>query len=183
MDLKYKILSHPFELISRGDTKLREWLDTVVSTQTTTLEIPITEDIFYPISVFVNPEINGVSRLMMIKAAFYFYLEADVDVDFLESVGIPVDINKKCWYEYVDINLREIKSIEKIDEDEFMLVSQCEIKPPTRKQNPEHISVLCKSCYWMVGVKGTNIQLFFEGKYKCERCKNILKDVSRKGHY
>ena len=156
-----------------------ECLNEVVSHQTTTLEIPITSEIFYPLAIFL------VSRLMMLKEAFYFYLEANIDPDFLTSVGIELDKGKKCWYDYVSKELREIQSIDKIDDDEFMLVSSSKITPIIKKDNVEHISVLCKSCYWLTGVKDSkNIGLFFAGEYKCPRCKNTLVDAaSRKGRY
>ena len=185
INLKYNIITHPYGLFQCNNKQKEEWLNEVVSNQTTTLEIPITREIYYPIAIFINPLIKGVSRLMMLKAAFYFYMEADIDLDFLTSVGIKIDNGKKCWYDYVDIELREIKTIEKIDEDEFMLVSQLDVIPPIKTDTLEHISVLCKSCYWLTGVKGSsNIALFFAGSYNCPRCKNkLVEAASRKGRY
>jgi hypothetical protein len=179
MDLKYNIIVHPYELLHRNNKQNEAWLNEVVANQNITLEIPITSEIFYPLAIFVNPLINGVSRLMMLKSAFYFYLESDIDQDFLTSFGIEIDKEKKCWYDYISTELRVIQSIDKIDDDEFMLVSSLKITPIIKKDNVEHISVLCKSCYWLTGVKdNSNIALFFAGEYKCPRCKNTLVDAA-----
>lgn len=186
MDLNYKIICHPNELLSRGNKQIIDWLNEIVSTKNTTIEIPIKNDIYYPIPLIVDPKSNGLSRFQILKASFYFYMENEIDNDFLISVGIELNDNNKCWYDYVDENVKEIKTIEKIDDDEFIIIHKSEIQLTINKNKnifihrdlkTNSISVLCKKCHKLVLVEEKNVKDYLDQTYKCSLCNNILIDV------
>jgi hypothetical protein len=176
MDLQYKIICHPNELLFRNNKNITEWLDEIVSNKNITIELPITNDIYYPISLYVTTS-NGISRFQILKAAFYFYMENEIDNDFLINLGIKVDSSKKCVYEYISENIKEIKSIEKIDDDEFILLPKSEIqiqKMNFIQNNNRGLAVLCKKCSLVQLVYEKDLQCYINEKYNCKGCYNIL---------
>jgi hypothetical protein len=181
MDLKYQIICHPNELFYRNNRQITEWLEEIISDKNITIELPILNDIYYPIYLHIAPKLNGISRYEILKKAFYFYMESEIDTDFLMSVGIKVDTYNKCWYDYCKETMKEIKSIEKIDDDEFILIPSSLKHIPITKyidniNVDKDICILCKKCSKLVLVKEINIQNFIEKKYNCHYCGNILID-------
>ena len=190
MDIQLDISNHPALLFQNKSTKLIKWLKEVVSENNITLEIPINNKIFYPITVYKDIHINGVNNLMILKSAFYFYFETEIDKKFLKTVDIKVKPKNTCWYDYIDENFRKIQSIKKLDDDEFMIVSYFHTfySPPNPELCPkpikkENIDVLCKKCYRMNQVPQAQIDDFTSGKHNCENCKQILLDVIKNGVY
>jgi hypothetical protein len=103
MELNWQIESHPNSL--KRTAALTEWLNRIVCTIDTTLEIPINENIFYPVSIPVDPQLKGVSNLMLVKAAFQFYFETAVNTTFLKCAKLAVKRGAKTWYEYIELPL------------------------------------------------------------------------------
>lgn len=183
MDLKYQIICHPNELFYKNNTQITEWLKEIISDKNITIEVPIVNDIYYPISINMTKKSKGISRYQILKEAFYFYMESEIDSDFLMSVGIKVDNNNKCWYDYCKESMKEIKSIEKIDDDEFILIPSSLKHIPINKyidniNGDKDICILCKKCYKLVLVKEINIQNFIQKKHNCPHCRNILIDAT-----
>jgi len=190
MELNWQIESHPNSL--KRTAALTEWLNRIVCTVDTTLEIPINENIFYPVSIPVDPQLKGVSNLMLVKAAFQFYFETAVNSTFLKCAKLAVKRGAKTWYEYIELPFRVIQTIKKLDEDEFMIVSYAKTfySPPhpinateTKKTTVSELPVLCKSCYWMNVLDGKSVKLFKKGKQNCSRCANVLVDIIKNGVY
>lgn len=189
MELNWKIEAHPSSL--KTTPALKEWFNRIVCTTDATLEIPINENIFYPVSIPADPAIKGVSNLMLVKAAFQFYFETEVNKNFLKCAKLSVIRGATTWYQYIDPQFRIIQTIKKLDEDEFMIVSYSKTgySPPHPSEtavidkNAAELQVLCKSCYWMNVLDAKSIKLFKKGKQNCVRCANVLVDVIKNGVY
>ncbi len=86
MELNWKIEAHPSRI--QTTPALKECFNRIVCTTDATLEIPINENIFYPVNIPVDPAIKGVNNLMLVKAAFEFYFEAEVNKNFLKCAKL-----------------------------------------------------------------------------------------------
>jgi hypothetical protein len=189
MELKWKIEAHPSSI--KTTPALKEWFNRIVCTTDATLEIPINENIFYPVNIPADPAIKGVNNLMLIKAAFEFYFETEVNKNFLKCAKLSVIRGATTWYQYIDPQFRLIQTIKKLDEDEFMIVSYSKTgyspphpdEAPVIAKNAVELPVLCKSCYWMNVLDAKSIKVFKKGKQNCVRCEKVLVDVIKNGVY
>ena len=95
MELNWKIEAHPSSI--KATPAIKEWFNRIVCTTNATLEIPINENIFYPVSIPVDPAVKGVSNLMLVKAAFQFYFETGVNKYLKKKNKIVFDVKKFWW--------------------------------------------------------------------------------------
>jgi len=182
MDLQYKIICHPNELLSRNNKDITEWLNEVVSNKNIIIELPIKDNIIYPIFLSVNKKLNGISRFEILKAAFYFYMENEIDSEFLTNIGFIVDKNKKCLFDYISEYIKEIKTIKKIDDDEFILIHKSEIeieKINAVNNSKRDNAILCLKCYNLQLVCDKNYHELLGGKYNCKYCQSMIANACK----
>jgi hypothetical protein len=191
MEIYWKAETHPNMLLQRVGTSIKDWLNKIVCTTDATLEIPINANIFYPVDISPDPKLKGITNYMLLRAAFNFYFETEVEPNFLKCAQLEFKEENNIWFDYLDANFRVIQTIKKLDEDEFMIVCyhRTYYSPPQplslieREKQDKELSVLCKSCYWMNVLEEEYATKFYNGTHKCERCKAVLIDIIKNGVY